>query len=103
MYKNVHKLDLQSGCLAGNKCQNQRFVKRQYPKLEKISCGEKWFGLRTSSNTLIKKGDFIYEYVGEIIDNEELNIWMENLTQKGITSFYFMTLDKNRSVNYYYG
>ena len=49
--------------------QNHRFQIRQYPPLYTFSTGGKGCGLK--SNVEIKKGDFVIEYVGELIDKEE--------------------------------
>jgi len=53
-------------CPAGKQCQNQFFAKRQYPIKELILCGVRGWGLRTGLNTIMKKGEFINEYVSEI-------------------------------------
>lgn len=41
-------------CLAGTRCLNQRFIKREYPKQEPVSAGDRGWGLRTLVD--IKKG-----------------------------------------------
>jgi len=81
-------------CPAGQRCQNQRFVKKQYPKQEPVFTGERGWGLRNLVD--IKKGDFVNEYVGELIDNEELKRRLDHAHQNNEHNFYFLTIDKDR-------
>ncbi len=81
-------------CPAGQRCQNQRFVKKQYPKQEPIFTGERGWGLRNLVD--IKKGDFVNEYVGELIDNQELKRRLDHAHQNSVHNFYFLTIDKDR-------
>uniref|UniRef100_A0A3Q2YJG2 Nuclear receptor binding SET domain protein 1b n=1 Tax=Hippocampus comes TaxID=109280 RepID=A0A3Q2YJG2_HIPCM len=56
-------------CAAGERCQNQTFTKRQYTVVEIFRTLSRGWGLRSVSD--IKKGAFVSEYVGEVIDEEE--------------------------------
>uniref|UniRef100_A0A8C4SGK0 Nuclear receptor binding SET domain protein 1b n=1 Tax=Erpetoichthys calabaricus TaxID=27687 RepID=A0A8C4SGK0_ERPCA len=56
-------------CPAGERCQNQCFTKRQYPEVEIFRTVARGWGLRCKTD--IKKGEFVNEYVGEMIDEEE--------------------------------
>jgi histone-lysine N-methyltransferase ASH1L len=57
-------------CPTGEKCSNQRILKRQWNKhLDVVLTNSKGFGVR--SKKPIPKGDFIIEYVGEIITEKE--------------------------------
>ncbi|XP_035672349.1 histone-lysine N-methyltransferase NSD2-like [Branchiostoma floridae] len=87
-----------AGCPAGEKCQNQRFVKRQYPAVEsfKTPDGRGW-GLKTLVD--VKKHDFVYEYVGELIDEEEVQRRIKKAHEDNVTNFYMLTLDKNRIID----
>ena len=58
-----------SDCIVGEKCQNRRFRLRQYALIEKFKTSWGGFGLRAKQG--IKAGDFVIEYVGEIIDLKE--------------------------------
>lgn len=82
-----------SVCAARDRCQNQRFVKRLYPKQAPLYTGERGWGL--ISKTSIKKGDFANEYVGELIDDQECKRWLQEAQEKNITNFYFLTIDKD--------
>lgn len=84
-------------CPVGNKCKNQRFKKRQYPVCVPFKTDDVGWGLRTTED--IKKGDFVIEYVGELIDEAECNRRMEAKIEKGDTTFYFLTIDKDRIID----
>jgi len=84
-------------CPVGEKCKNQRFRKRQYPVCIPFRTENVGWGLRTTQD--IKKGDFVIEYVGELIDEAECNRRMEIKMDKGDTTFYFLTIDKERIID----
>ena len=84
-------------CPAGERCQNQRFVKRLYPKQEQFFTGSRGWGLRALVD--LKKGDFVNEYVGEIIDDEECKRRLEDAHENSNFNFYFMTIQKNRIID----
>uniref|UniRef100_A0A4W6E9L6 Histone-lysine N-methyltransferase, H3 lysine-36 specific n=1 Tax=Lates calcarifer TaxID=8187 RepID=A0A4W6E9L6_LATCA len=84
-------------CAAGERCQNQAFTKRQYTTVEifrTLSCG---WGLRGVSD--IKKGAFVSEYVGEVIDEEECRARIRHAQENDICNFYMLTLDKDRIID----
>ncbi|KAM4732792.1 histone-lysine N-methyltransferase, H3 lysine-36 specific-like isoform 1-T2 [Anableps anableps] len=84
-------------CAAGERCQNQTFTKRQYTTVEifrTLSCG---WGLRAVSD--IKKGAFVSEYVGEVIDEEECRARIRHAQENDICNFYMLTLDKDRVID----
>lgn len=83
-------------CPAGERCQNQRFVKRQYPRQEPLYTGSRGWGLRAL--VPIKKGEFVNEYVGELIDEEECKRRLELAHETDVSNFYFLTIDKDRYV-----
>lgn len=84
-------------CPVGDKCKNQRFRKRQYPVCIPFRTEHVGWGLKTTQD--IKKGDFVIEYVGELIDEAECNRRMEIKMDKGDTTFYFLTIDKERIID----
>ena len=83
-----------SSCPAGERCQNQRFVKRQYPKQEPVYTGERGWGLRALVD--IKQGEFVNEYVGELIDEEECHRRMRIAYENDVCNFYFLTVEPNK-------
>ncbi|XP_041049180.1 uncharacterized protein LOC121280891 isoform X2 [Carcharodon carcharias] len=84
-------------CPAGDKCQNQCFTKRQYPEVEILKTAGRGWGLLTKFN--IKKGQFVNEYVGEVIDEEECYARIKYAQEHDITNFYMLTLDKDRIID----
>ncbi|XP_075712678.1 histone-lysine N-methyltransferase, H3 lysine-36 specific isoform X2 [Rhinoderma darwinii] len=86
-----------SVCPAGERCQNQDFSKRQYPEVEIFRTLSRGWGLRCKSD--IKKGEFVNEYVGEMIDEEECRARIRYAQEQDITNFYMLTLDKDRVID----
>jgi len=81
----------------GQDCQNQRFQKRQYADVSVIKTEKKGFGLRANSD--ISANTFLYEYVGEVIDENKFRRRMERYDSEGIKHFYFMSLGKNEFID----
>lgn len=80
-------------CPSGTMCQNQKILKHEYPPLKIINTDNKGHGL--ISDVLIKAGDFVIEYVGELIDNAE---FQRRLVDKKLIqdyNFYFLTLEED--------
>jgi SET domain-containing protein len=84
-------------CTCGNDCQNQRFQKRQYAKVDVIQTNKKGYGLRALDN--IPQGTFIYEYIGEVVDEPMFLQRMKKYEQNGIRHFYFMMLQKGEFID----
>jgi len=74
-------------CSYGDKCANQRFQKKQYPKLEVRSAGDKGNGLFAKED--IREGQFIIEYIGEVISTEEC---MKRLDNHVDQNYYYFTV-----------
>ncbi|XP_077182366.1 histone-lysine N-methyltransferase, H3 lysine-36 specific isoform X6 [Paroedura picta] len=84
-------------CPAGERCQNQCFTKRQYPEVEIFRTLARGWGLQAKKD--IKKGEFVNEYVGELIDEEECRARIRYAQEHDITNFYMLTLDKDRIID----
>ncbi|XP_070595020.1 histone-lysine N-methyltransferase, H3 lysine-36 specific isoform X2 [Erythrolamprus reginae] len=84
-------------CSAGERCQNQCFTKRQYPEVEIVRTLQRGWGLQAKRD--IKKGEFVNEYVGELIDEEECRARIRYAQEHDITNFYMLTLDKDRIID----
>ncbi|KAJ0049988.1 hypothetical protein NL108_006762 [Boleophthalmus pectinirostris] len=84
-------------CAAGEKCQNQAFTKREYTQVEIFRTLSRGWGLRAVSD--IKKGAFVSEYVGEMIDEEECRARIRHAQENDICNFYMLTLDKDRIID----
>ncbi|MFT7816418.1 histone-lysine N-methyltransferase NSD2 [Arapaima gigas] len=84
-------------CPAGARCHNQAFSKRQYPDTKIIKTAGKGWGLLALRD--IKKGEFVIEYVGELIDEEECRARIKYAQENNITHFYMLTIDKDRIID----
>lgn len=81
----------------GPDCQNQRFQKRQYANITVFLTEKKGYGVRADQD--IPQGTFIYEYIGEVIDEKAFRKRMYVYDQQGIKHFYFMMLQKNEFID----
>lgn len=80
-----------ANCKVGEKCRNQRFKKLEYPAVEVRSVDGKGFGLFAKENLVC--GQFIIEYVGEVINTEEFQRRFHMLQQQKNCNFYFLSID----------
>jgi hypothetical protein len=81
---------IQGFCASGKECQNQRFQRKQYRKFDVLRAGLKGFGL--FAKDAIRKGTFIVEYVGEVLDEEEYLRRKEYYHSVGQRHYYFMNI-----------
>uniref|UniRef100_A0A8C7PZY4 Histone-lysine N-methyltransferase NSD3 n=1 Tax=Oncorhynchus mykiss TaxID=8022 RepID=A0A8C7PZY4_ONCMY len=84
-------------CPAGDSCENQCFSKRLYSETEVIKTEGCGWGLKT--NQALRKGDFVTEYVGEVIDSEECQQRIKRAHENHVTDFYMLTLTKDRVID----
>jgi histone-lysine N-methyltransferase SETD2 len=84
-------------CGCGRDCQNQRFQRREYANVTVIKTDKKGYGLRTNTN--LKPGDFVFEYIGEVIEEKAFRRRMIQYDDEGIKHFYFMSLTKGEFVD----
>lgn len=84
-------------CLCGSDCQNQRFQKRQYAQVKVVDAGKKGYGLAATED--LAPGQFVYEYIGEVIDEPTFRSKMLEYDQRKIRHFYFMMLTKDAFID----
>ncbi|KAL8580841.1 hypothetical protein ACOMHN_017345 [Nucella lapillus] len=84
-------------CPAKEACGNQRFQKRDYPESAPYRTESRGWGLKTLVD--IKKGQFVNEYVGDLIDEEECRRRITQAHDDNMTNFYMLTVDKNRIID----
>ncbi|KAF7816807.1 histone-lysine N-methyltransferase ASHH2 isoform X1 [Senna tora] len=82
---------VQGACPCGDLCSNQQFQKRNYTRLKWFKCGKKGYGLKALEG--ISKGQFLIEYVGEVLDVHAYEARQREYALKGHRHFYFMTLN----------
>ncbi|XP_014480205.1 PREDICTED: histone-lysine N-methyltransferase NSD2 isoform X2 [Dinoponera quadriceps] len=84
-------------CPAGSKCMNQSFVLRKYPAMEPFHTTGRGWGLKALED--IKTGQFVIEYVGEVIDEAEYKHRLHRKKELKNENFYFLTIDNNRTID----
>lgn len=84
-------------CNCGRGCQNQRFQRKQWADVSVIKTEKKGFGLR--ANTALQPNDFVFEYIGEVINEPTFRRRMMQYDQEGIKHFYFMSLTRSEFVD----
>lgn len=80
-------------CKFNDSCINKRFQKREYAKVTLGSTSLKGKGIFADEN--IKKNQFIIEYVGEIINHNEMIKRMTQYASLGNPHQYIMAVEKN--------
>ncbi|KAK2630074.1 hypothetical protein QTJ16_000894 [Diplocarpon rosae] len=78
-------------------CENQRFQQKKYANVSVIQTEKKGFGLR--ANVDLDANDFIFEYIGEVINEPTFRRRTIQYDQEGIKHFYFMSLTKHEFVD----
>lgn len=81
----------------GDDCSNQRFQKKQYAPINVIQTAKKGYGVRAQED--IEPDTFIYEYIGEVIDNKTFRKRMVEYDELKFKHFYFMMLQKNEFID----
>ena len=81
-----------STCKSGENCHNQRFQRRKYPPLKVLRTPTRGWGLFVMND--VKQGDFLIEYVGELITIEEFRRRIQrSIDNKEEQNYYYMTMD----------
>lgn len=91
------KMECVGDCGCGSDCQNQRFQQQQYANVAVIQTEKKGYGLRAESD--LHAHDFIFEYIGEVINEVHFRRRMIQYDEEGIKHFYFMSLSKGEFVD----
>ncbi|CCJ28924.1 unnamed protein product [Pneumocystis jirovecii] len=84
-------------CNCGEDCQNRRFKLKQYSNIDVIKTKKKGYGIRANSD--MESGQFIYEYVGEVIDERKFRKRMKIYANEDIKHFYFMMLQRGEYID----
>lgn len=84
---------LTADCRCGEDCQNQRFQRKEYADLEVVKTEKKGYGLRAKRS--IPAEAFVYEYIGEVVEEEAFRKRMNRYHDERIPHFYFMMLQRD--------
>lgn len=77
-------------CIVGERCTNKRFQKHQNSDCTIFKTTKKGFGLKASS--FIPAGDFIMEYVGEVLNSQQFEQRASEYSKDKNKHHYFMAL-----------
>ncbi|XP_068647220.1 histone-lysine N-methyltransferase ASHH2 [Aristolochia californica] len=88
---------VQGTCPCGDLCSNQQFQKHKYAKLVWFRSGKKGYGLRLLEN--VSRGNFLIEYVGEVLDLHNYEARQRDYASRGQKHFYFMTLNGSEIID----
>lgn len=84
-------------CGCGNDCQNQRFQRRMFAPVSVFQTELKGYGLR--ADRILYENNFIYEYIGEVINEDNFRKRMIAYDEKNFKHFYFMMLKKDAFID----
>ncbi|XP_055529662.1 probable histone-lysine N-methyltransferase CG1716 isoform X2 [Wyeomyia smithii] len=77
-------------CVVGDRCTNRRFQKQEYSNCQVFRTEKKGFGIQ--ANTPIVPGEFIMEYVGEVLNSAQFDERAELYSKEKNKHYYFMAL-----------
>ena len=83
-------------CECGVRCSNQRFQRRSYAAVMPFRTENRGWGLLALED--IAKGRFVIEYVGEVINNTELEARMK-ATDRSTKHLYYLSLDDKDTID----
>ncbi|XP_062602613.1 microtubule-associated protein futsch-like [Saccostrea cucullata] len=86
-----------SRCQCGDYCTNRRFQKKQYADVEPFVTDWKGMGLRT--RVALQPGDFVMEYVGEVLDYKQFKSRVKQQSKMGQEHHYFMALNSDEVID----
>eukprot|EP00158_Paraphelidium_tribonemae_P008965 Partr_v1_DN28736_c0_g2_i4_m62490 putative SET domain containing 2 len=84
-------------CPVGEGCLNRRFQKREYAPVDIFLTAEKGYGLKAKQD--IAKGQFVIEYVGEVVDSVSFKKRTKLYEAEGIKHMYFMSLKSDQVID----
>lgn len=84
-------------CPAKERCSNQRFTKRMYPALEVRNFADKGYGLVALDD--LQSGQFVIEYVGEVINSEEFDRRVKTMQTAKEENYYFLTVEPDLTID----
>ncbi|GMI72449.1 SET DOMAIN-CONTAINING PROTEIN 7, histone-lysine N-methyltransferase ASHH3 [Hibiscus trionum] len=86
-----------SGCSCGSSCLNKPFQNRPIKKLKLIQTEKCGAGIVADED--IKHGEFIIEYVGEVIDDKTCEERLWKMKHRGETNFYLCEINRDMVID----
>jgi hypothetical protein len=84
-------------CPTGKLCTNQRFQRRMYAKTLVRHFGAKGWGV--VARAPIAKGEFVFEYCGEVLDESAMRERLKSYTAGGELNAYLLTLSPTETID----
>lgn len=81
----------------GDNCGNQRFQRKEYAEIAVFRTEMKGYGVRAEKD--IDENQFVYEYKGEVIAENEFRRRLADYDEKGLKHFYFMMLQNSEFID----
>lgn len=82
-----------SSCPVGDACRNQRIGKQLSADTYPFHTTTRGWGLKSKHD--IAEGDFVIEYIGEVLDKSMCLERLKESQEKAVSNFYFLTLKSN--------
>eukprot|EP00891_Asterochloris_glomerata_P001344 jgi/Astpho2/1344/e_gw1.00024.73.1_t len=84
-------------CPCGEQCSNQMFARKRYAKIKTERAGQKGFGLFAEQD--LKEGQFVIEYIGEVLEDLEYLRRKEYYIATGQRHYYFMNVGNGEVID----
>ncbi|KAG6516343.1 hypothetical protein ZIOFF_026802 [Zingiber officinale] len=86
-----------SSCKCGDKCLNKSFQYREQKKMKVVQTEKCGFGLVSEED--IKQGDFVIEYVGEVLDDKACEERLWKMKDRRDTNFYLCEVNHDMVID----
>lgn len=86
-----------SGCKCGISCLNKAFQHRPVKKMKLVKTEKCGSGIVADED--IKLGEFVIEYVGEVIDDKTCEQRLWNMKDRGETNFYLCEINRDMVID----
>ncbi|CAN8284548.1 unnamed protein product [Cochlearia groenlandica] len=86
-----------SSCKCGSECNNKPFQQRRVKKLKLVQTEKCGSGIVAEEE--IKAGEFIIEYVGEVIDDKTCEERLWKMKHRGETNFYLCEINRDMVID----
>ncbi|KAK6914424.1 SET domain [Dillenia turbinata] len=86
-----------SGCKCGSSCLNKPFQQRPVKKMKLVKTEKCGSGIVADED--IKQGEFVIEYVGEVIDDQTCEERLWKMKHQGETNFYLCEINRDMVID----
>ncbi|KAJ7970077.1 Histone-lysine N-methyltransferase ASHH3 [Quillaja saponaria] len=86
-----------SVCKCGNSCLNKPFQHRPVKKMKLVKTEKCGSGIVADED--VKQGEFVIEYVGEVIDDKTCEERLWNMKHRGETNFYLCEINRDMVID----